>query len=99
MSDPDEIRKIVLEYYSKVFNEDQFTRPSLVNIKFLKLSSIEAQQFKVPFTLDEVKSVVWSCDGAKAPGPDGFNFNFFKVAWKIICFDVLALLISFMTLG
>ncbi|GKD75383.1 putative RNA-directed DNA polymerase, partial [Tanacetum coccineum] len=32
----------------------------------------------------EVKAAVWDCAGTKAPGPDGFNFNFIKTFWDLI---------------
>lgn len=37
-----------------------------------------------PFSLEEIKDVVWNCDGDKSPGPDGFNFTFFKKFWESI---------------
>ncbi|GJY46405.1 putative RNA-directed DNA polymerase, eukaryota, reverse transcriptase zinc-binding domain protein [Tanacetum coccineum] len=34
--------------------------------------------------LIEVKVAVWDCAGSKAPGPDGFNFNFIKSFWDVV---------------
>lgn len=31
-----------------------------------------------PFTVGEVKEVVWACDSNKSPGPDWFLFKFIK---------------------
>jgi hypothetical protein len=42
-----------------------------------------------------VKETVWSCDGNKSPGPDGFNINFFKACWSIVQKDVLDFLREF----
>ncbi|KAF2305654.1 hypothetical protein GH714_007271 [Hevea brasiliensis] len=39
---------------------------------------------EAPFSLDEIKSVVWLCDSTKAPSPDDANFNFYKKAWLLI---------------
>ncbi|GAU51106.1 hypothetical protein TSUD_141480 [Trifolium subterraneum] len=39
---------------------------------------------------EEVRETVWSCDGNKSPGPDGFNINFFKACWSIVKDDVMA---------
>ncbi|GJU85933.1 hypothetical protein Tco_1293479 [Tanacetum coccineum] len=36
------------------------------------------------FSIDEVKAAVWDCAGSKAPGPDGFNFNFIKAFWDLL---------------
>jgi len=35
------------------------------------------------FFKDEIKSV-WSCDEDKSPGPDGFNFPFFKACCGVL---------------
>ncbi|KAK3195320.1 hypothetical protein Dsin_026630 [Dipteronia sinensis] len=40
--------------------------------------------------MEEVMEAVKSCDGNKAPGPDGLNLNFIKVNWDVIKEDVLS---------
>lgn len=42
-----------------------------------------------------MKSAVWECEGSKSPGPDGFNFNFFKNCWDVVKEDVLRLMGEF----
>lgn len=34
--------------------------------------------------MDEIREAVWSCDGNKSPGLDGFNFDFFKKGWEFL---------------
>ncbi|GAU23824.1 hypothetical protein TSUD_27340 [Trifolium subterraneum] len=48
-----------------------------------------------PFAEEEVREIIWSCDGNKSPGPDGFNLNFLKSCWNIVKSDVLAFLAEF----
>jgi hypothetical protein len=48
-----------------------------------------------PFTIEEVKEVIWSSDSSKCLGPDGFNFKFLKVCWDIIKDDIMEFLIEF----
>lgn len=50
---------------------------------------MEAIRTEAPFTLDEVKAVVWACGGKKALRPDGFTFKFIKNYSDIICDDVM----------
>ncbi|GKU91338.1 hypothetical protein SLEP1_g5225 [Rubroshorea leprosula] len=38
---------------------------------------------------DEIKTAVWDCGSDKAPGPDGFNFTFFKKMWSEIKDDIV----------
>ncbi|KAK2654436.1 hypothetical protein Ddye_014292 [Dipteronia dyeriana] len=40
-------------------------------------------------TQDEVWEAVSSCDGNKAPGPDGLNLNFIKANWEVIRIDFI----------
>jgi hypothetical protein len=39
------------------------------------------------FSVDEIEAVVRSSDGSKCPGPDGFNFAFFKEFWYLLKTD------------
>ena len=34
-----------------------------------------------PVTPKEIKDIMFSIDGGKTPGPDGFNAQFFQVCW------------------
>ncbi|GAU37373.1 hypothetical protein TSUD_22470 [Trifolium subterraneum] len=38
----------------------------------------------MPFSAEEIKEVVVKSDGNKSPGPDGFNFAFFKSFWDLL---------------
>lgn len=42
----------------------------------------------MPFSIDEVKSVVWCCAGDKSPGHDGFNFKLIKAKWNLMEDDI-----------
>ncbi|XP_058745931.1 uncharacterized protein LOC131618790 [Vicia villosa] len=65
-----------------------FSRPRLDGLDFPLLSSLDSQQLEASFSLEEIKGVVWECDGDKCPGPDGFNFNFLRKCWEIVEKDV-----------
>ncbi|CAL5403808.1 unnamed protein product [Camellia sinensis] len=41
------------------------------------------------FTEKEVRNAIKSCEGNKAPGPDGFNLAFFKKCWGIVKAEVM----------
>lgn len=41
-------------------------------------------------SVDEVRNVVFSFEGNKVPGPDGFPLFFFQKFWHIILSDVVA---------
>jgi len=40
-------------------------------------------------TEEEVSEVINEMENGKAPGPDGFNVDFFKACWNIVKQDIL----------
>lgn len=52
-----------------------------------------------PFTMEEVKEAVWSCESNKSSGPDEFNFTFIKSCWNTIKYEVLEVLVQFHSNG
>ena len=40
---------------------------------------------------EEVNEAMFSIDGDKAPGPDGYTFQFFKSCWSIVGKEVTEL--------
>jgi len=47
------------------------------------------------FSEEEVKAVVWLCEGSKSLGPNGFNFNFIKSNWEILKEDIMEVVYAF----
>lgn len=70
-------------------------RPTLSGLSFPQLSADDNSILTAPFTAEEIKSVIFNSDGNKSPGPDGFNFLFFKSCWGIIHRDVIAFVNEF----
>ncbi|PNX70644.1 cysteine-rich receptor-like protein kinase, partial [Trifolium pratense] len=48
-----------------------------------------------PFSEEDVREVIWNCDGNKSLGPDGYNFNFLKECWPTLKCDVMEFLNEF----
>lgn len=42
-----------------------------------------------PFTEEDVWASIQSCDGNRAPGPDGFNLSFYNEFWGLIKEDIM----------
>ena len=45
-----------------------------------------------PFSVDEVKTVIWDCwdsNRYKSPGPDGVHFGFIKEFWEVVKGDIM----------
>lgn len=51
------------------------------------------------FSAEEIKNALWSIPDDKAPGLDGYNSKFFKVAWSIVGKDVVTSIQDFFATG
>lgn len=91
----EEIKSLVQEHFTQHFTEEWPNKPFLQSIAFNSLTAEDNEILLAAFTEEEVRDTVWSCDGNKSPGPDGFNLNFYKVCWSIVKSDVMAFLKEF----
>jgi hypothetical protein len=91
----DEIKSELKDHFSQHFTEEWSNRPFLQGIDFNTLSVDDNALLLAPFDEEEVRETIWSCDGNKSPGPDGFNLNFFKACWSIVKQDVMDFLRKF----
>lgn len=70
-------------------------RAVIRDMGFKRLSTGQSAFLERPITLDEVHEAVWDCDRAKSPGPDGFNFRFYRKVRHLICHDLFSLVNEF----
>jgi hypothetical protein len=79
---PDQVAKAFVEYYKVLLgtemNERIQVKPEIFN-KGNMLSSEQGELLCKPFSKDEIKAVIFSIPGSKAPGPDGYNSSFFQM--------------------
>ncbi|KAJ9567589.1 hypothetical protein OSB04_003555 [Centaurea solstitialis] len=86
---PDKIKEAAFSFFKSKFEEPHPSRPAFNSSLFKKLSSIQTSQLETPFGDQEVKKVVWSCGHNKAPGPDGFTFEFIRKYWEVVGGDFI----------
>ncbi|GAU38105.1 hypothetical protein TSUD_317920 [Trifolium subterraneum] len=91
----EEVKGFVKNYFENNFKESWEHRPNLNGIQFQSLNAEDNLLLLAPFSYDEVKDAIWSSDGNKCPGPDGFNFNFFKACWEIVKSDIMGFFSEF----
>ncbi|XP_058775212.1 uncharacterized protein LOC131649467 [Vicia villosa] len=84
---------------TKRFMEEVCTRPELHGINLKVLSLGDSLDLEKPFSEEEIKDAIWSCDGNKSPGPDGFSLEFFKRFWLILKDDLMKLCNDFYLKG
>lgn len=78
----DEVKTCIYNFFTAHFQKESIQRSSLVqDFTYTRDSELDNQFLISPFSEDEVREAVWSCDGNGSPGPDGFNFAFLKEAW------------------
>eukprot|EP00256_Glycine_max_P032671 XP_006577560.1 uncharacterized protein LOC102665607 [Glycine max] len=94
-----EVKMEVRRFFEEGFKEASFSRPVLGGIEFQTLGSEENSFLVAPFSEEEIKDVVWSCDGNKCPGPDGFNLRFIKKCWEFVKDDIVEFLQEFQITG
>ncbi|KAL2937498.1 LINE-1 reverse transcriptase-like protein [Bienertia sinuspersici] len=63
------------------------------------ISAEQAQCLMRPFSMEDVKNALFSIDGGKSPGPDGFNSSFFKLSWPILGNEISAVVLDFFQTG
>jgi len=68
-------------------------------VEFNSLSHEDNLSLVAEFSEEEVREVVWHCEGSKSPGPDDFNFNFIKNNWEIIKGEIVAAMANFHSTG
>jgi hypothetical protein len=60
-----------------------------------RLTDSQVVVLSQPFSLAEVKNIVFSCNPNKSPDPDGFSFQFYQSCWDLIVDDVMSLINAF----
>ncbi|GKV17695.1 hypothetical protein SLEP1_g28164 [Rubroshorea leprosula] len=95
VEEPKEVKKEVVRYFSKMFDGESWQRPKPVEINFNQISKEKKEELERPFSVEEIEEGLKSCEGTKAPGPDGFNFNFLKCVWNCLKEDFMRLFEEF----
>ncbi|MFS8026364.1 putative RNA-directed DNA polymerase [Helianthus anomalus] len=99
VSKPTPVKKEVFQFFRSKFQEDCANRPKLLCPNLKKISSHDADWIESRFSVEEIKSAVFECGDDRAPGPDGFNFRFFKLFWSLFEADFFALMSGFFDSG
>jgi hypothetical protein len=67
----------------------------LFDLPNLLQGSVDLSSLVAPFTHDEIDVIVRNLPSDKSPGPDGFNTDFLKKCWHIVCEDFYSLCDAF----
>lgn len=91
-----EVKKGIFEFFQKHFQREDYLRPTLAaDFTEKTVSNVDNEFLVAPFSEEEIKEEVWSCDGSKSPGLDGFNFSVLKELWSSLKTDVMRMMDKF----
>jgi hypothetical protein len=89
------INQLATSFYKNLFGPSQDSSISLDYLYMKRLDDDERELLTSPFSMEEIKDVVFSLKHNSAPGPDGFPSEFFQDFWDTIKSDLFNLFKSF----
>lgn len=92
---PVDVRRKVVSYFTEHVAASSWERPNLDGVNFANLSEPENDFLVAPFSMEEIEVIFCESDGNKSPGPDGYNFAFFKQFWYLMKHEVRILFDQF----
>ncbi|RVW37936.1 Transposon TX1 uncharacterized 149 kDa protein [Vitis vinifera] len=84
-----EIREGIGNAFKVMLSSSGDWRPSISGLQLETLDQLDANTLESPFTEEEVFNALLSCNGDKAPGPDGLSMAFWQFAWDFVKADML----------
>jgi exonuclease III len=82
------INKVATDFYKDLFGPSPVSSINMSNFHMDMLNDEDRIRLTAPFTIDEIKLVVFSLKHNSAPGPDGIPAEFFQDFWEIIHNDL-----------
>ncbi|KAM0046974.1 putative RNA-directed DNA polymerase [Helianthus debilis subsp. tardiflorus] len=97
--DPVELKEEIRLWFKKHFAEPIRRRPDFLKDRLPILTENNGRILCAQFSEKEVFEALRSCDGGKAPGPDGFSLKFFKAFWGKFIGNILEVMNEFYLTG
>lgn len=91
---------MISQYFQSIFESSSSGDFERIQQLLPRKISVEMNQSLVLIPSDsEIKDVVFSINGSKAPGPDRFSAKFYQAYWHIVGTDVTKDIREFFTTG
>ncbi|RVW53118.1 LINE-1 retrotransposable element ORF2 protein [Vitis vinifera] len=84
LTEDQEVRDGIVNEFQKLLSEEQGWRADIEGLQFNQLSSRDADDLEVPFSVEEIHFALMEMRGDKAPGPDGFSVAFWQECWDFV---------------
>lgn len=95
LEDVVEFKGEIKRYFESKFKEQYPNRPVLDGVVFKKLEVRVSECIKEEFTMEDIKEAIWSCEGDKCSGPNGYNFAFMRKRCSIMENDIVSYMMEF----
>ncbi|GMJ04824.1 hypothetical protein HRI_004151600 [Hibiscus trionum] len=89
VSEEKQVLNVFEEVFRLNFNKSNTLPVKSFDCELKHLCVASVRELKASFTEEEIREAIWSADGNKAPGPDGFNLDFYKKCWPCLKDKVL----------
>jgi hypothetical protein len=86
--DDNDINKVATAFYKDLFGPSVLSNINMSNLHMNKLSDEDRALLTVPFSIEEIKKVVFGLKHNSAPGPDDFPAELFQEFWDLIHIDL-----------
>ncbi|KAL4332330.1 hypothetical protein GQ457_07G007660 [Hibiscus cannabinus] len=96
---PLEIRRYVSATFQSNFSQRRVTDTFEPLVLHGSISEVDRDRLELPFSVTEVWDVIRNSEGSKAPGPDGYNMEFFKAGWSFLRDDFMVIFDEFYRTG
>ena len=93
------LQRTIVHFYKKLYQEDVAARPFLERISYNSIGEEDASELVKEFSEEEVWKAINDLGKDKAPGPDGFNIDFFQHCWNVVKKDISDLFAEFHKYG
>ncbi|KAA8519329.1 hypothetical protein F0562_013585 [Nyssa sinensis] len=91
LEDPDEVKQEVVSFFQDLLGTSSPYNPSykarITNV--IKLNEVQKRDLCKEVGADEIREALFSIQGDKAPGPDGYCAAFFQKNWQLVGQDVI----------
>eukprot|EP00253_Pinus_taeda_P018273 PITA_18273 len=89
----EDIEAILVQHFRSIIEETILDRAHFIRDLTRHIPKLVTREdnfnLNRPVTEEEVSEVIKEMHNGKAPGPDGFNVDFFKACWNIVKQDIL----------
>lgn len=79
-----EIEEEILSFFLALYGPSTEDKPFVEGADWSPISEQERRSLDSPFSIEEIRKVIFECDRNKSPSLDGFSMGFYQENWERI---------------